>query len=160
MSRIFEGISAYMRDRFDAEDWEEDDEGDKTLAFLLEDDQDNEWDCAVLVDDRDERLVFYSTMLEPVAPDYRPAVMEFVTRANFALPVGNFELDLEDGEICFKTSLDLEGVELHDSMSRNLIDTNLMVMGVYFEALQSVMHGKAEPVEAIAAVEDEQDEED
>lgn len=157
MSRIFEGISAYMRDRFDAHEWETDDDGDRTLAFQLEDDAKRSWDCAVLIDDEDERLVFYSTMLEPAKKGRRAAVMEFLTRANFALPVGNFELDLDDGEVCFKTSLDLEDVELTDAMCRNLIDTNLMVTGVYYDALQSVMKGKAEPAEAIAAVEDDED---
>ena len=101
MSRFFEGIAAYVRDRFDATDWEEDEEGDRTVAFHLADDDGQAWDCAVLVDDEDERLVFYSTMLDAVPKDRLVAVMELVTRANFGLPVGNFELDLDDGELCF-----------------------------------------------------------
>lgn len=160
MSRFFEGIAAYVRDRFDATDWEEDEEGDRTVAFHLADDDGQAWDCAVLVDDEDERLVFYSTMLDAVPKDRLVAVMELVTRANFGLPVGNFELDLDDGELCFKTSLDLEDVVLTEAMCRNLIDTNLMVTSVYYEALLAVISGEAEPAEAIEAVENEENEED
>lgn len=157
MSRIFEGISAFMREHFDADDWETDEDGDRTLAFRLEDEEGRAWDCGVLIDDEEDRLVCYSTMLGPAKKSRRAEVMEFLTRANFALPVGNFELDLDDGEVCFKTSLDLEDVELTPAMCRNLVDNNLMVMGTYFDALTSVMKGEAEPGEAIASVEDVED---
>ena len=49
---------------------------------------------------------------------------------------------------------------LTEAMCRNLIDTNLMVTSVYYEALLAVISGEAEPAEAIEAVENEENEED
>ncbi len=37
------------------------------------------------------------------------AVAEFITRANFGIVIGNFEIDFSDGEIRYKTSIDVEG---------------------------------------------------
>ena len=154
MSRIFDGISAFLREEFKADDWKKDEDGDQTIAFLLEDDNGRQWDGAVLIDEDNHRLVFYSTMLESAKKKVRPQVMEFITRANYALPIGNWELDLDDGEICFKTAIDLEKVELTSQMCHNLIDTNLTITGVYFDALHAVLKGEASPVDAIASVED------
>ena len=64
MSRIFDGISAFLREEFKADDWKKDEDGDQTIAFLLEDDNGRQWDGAVLIDEDNHRLVCYSTMLE------------------------------------------------------------------------------------------------
>lgn len=153
MSRIFDGISAFLKERFDADNWETDDDGDRTVAFRLEDDEGREWDGAVLIDDDAEMAVFYSTLLDKAAPKRRPAVMEVLTRANYSLPVGNFEIDLDDGEVCFKTYLELEGVELTSQMCEHLVLSNFTMMGTYFDGIKKVMEGSASPVDAIASVE-------
>lgn len=160
MTRIFEGISSYLKKTFETDEWDTDDEGDRTIAFRLGDDEGREWDGAVLVDEESAVVVFYSTMLDTVPKDRLHAVMELVTRANFALPVGKFELDLDDGEVCFATALDLEGVELTEPMIANLVRTNLGVMGAYHDALRGVMEGEMTALEAIESVEEDEDYED
>ena len=47
-----------------------------------------------------------------VAEEDRRRVMEFVTRANCGLKLGNFEMDLDTGVVCFKTTFCLTGVPL------------------------------------------------
>jgi hypothetical protein len=49
--------------------------------------------------------------------DRRPAIMELLTRINFDLAVGCFELDLADGEIRFRTSIILPAPNLSASPS-------------------------------------------
>jgi len=158
MSRSFDVISEFVKQSFEVEGWETDDDGDRTIAFRLDDGDGREWDAGLLVDEDAERVLFYSTTLEMASPKHRAQVMELITRANFGLPSGNFELDLEDGEVCFKTSIELEGVELTPQMCTNLVGTNLVVMGTYFDALHDVMAGKVSAAEAIAAVEEDEDE--
>jgi len=51
-------------------------------------------------------------------------VNEFLTRANYGLNIGNFEMDFQDGEIRFKTAIDVEEVILRLSI--------FYVWGCYF----------------------------
>lgn len=37
------------------------------------------------------------------------AVAEFIARGNFGIVIGNFEIDFSDGEIPYKTSIDVKG---------------------------------------------------
>ena len=159
VSPILAEIAKYLDQEFDADGIESPDE-DGAIVFRYADEDERSWGCMAIADEDCEQLMFYSVWPEPVPEPRRAAVMEFVTRANYGLPVGNFELDLEDGEVRMKTSLDLEGVELSGSLCGNLVDTNLAAMGRYLEGLLAVVAGEATPAEAIDAVEDDEDDDD
>ena len=81
------------------------------------------------------------------------AVAEFITRANFGMIIGNFEFDYSDGEIRYKTSVDLEGVEVQSNLLRNLVYANVLTMDKYFTGLMRVMYGGITPDEAIREIE-------
>jgi hypothetical protein len=44
--------------------------------------------------------------------------------ANYDMIIGNFELDLRDGEVRYKTSIDFEGDRLSFAYINNLVYTN------------------------------------
>lgn len=161
MARIFDGIRSFLRTHFEAEDLEREGEDDM-ISFRLEDEGGNEWGCLALADEQSEQAIFYSVVLETTPPEHRPEVMKFVTLANYGMQVGNFELDLEDGEVRFKTSIDVEGVELGEGLLRNMVELNILMMGLYYDGLVAVMRGGMTAEEAIAEIEDdgEPDEED
>jgi hypothetical protein len=52
-----------------------------------------------------DAAVIYGVVPERVPADRRAAVAELVTRINYGLILGSFELDLDDGEVRFKASL-------------------------------------------------------
>lgn len=159
MARIFDGIKSFLRTHFEEDGLERDDEEDM-LSFRLEDEEGHEWGCLAVAEEQAEQVMFYSVMLETVNPEHRNEVMRFVTMANYGMQVGNFELDLEDGEVRFKTSIDVEGVEIAEGLLRNLVELNLMMMGLYFDGMLAVMRGSMTAEQAIAEIEDEEDEED
>ena len=160
MARIFEGIRSFLRTHFEAEDLEREGEEDM-ISFRLEDEGGNEWGCLALADEQSEQAIFYSVVLETAPPEHRPEVMKFVTLANYGMQVGNFELDLEDGEVRFKTSVDVEGIELGEDMLRNMVELNILMMGLYYDGLIAVMRGGMTAEQAIAEIEeDEGDEEE
>jgi len=86
----------------------------------------------------------------------RPAVMEFVTRANAGLVEGKFELDLDDGEVRFTTSMYVDephgGGEI-DTAFAHCLSFNLAVFELYGDGLAAVGSGSMTPEEAIASVE-------
>jgi len=98
------------------------------------------WICEGRVDPH-ERVIFYSVAPEPVPETRRAAVSEYLTRAKAGLAVGNFELDLDDGQLRFKTSLDFEGEPLSATLVRNLIYANVRAMDHFAPGLAAAMEG-------------------
>jgi len=87
------------------------------------------------------QIVFYSAIPTRVPAENRWAVMEFITRANYNLLVGNFEMDFDDGEVRFKTSIDVSGETLTPGLVKNIVYFNLIAMDRYLESLMTVMYG-------------------
>ena len=111
------------------------------------------WDCYARPLDDDNQLLFYSLCPFTVPREKRPAVMEYTTRVNYGLRMGNFELNLDDGEVRFKTSLDCEGGELTSALVKQLIYANVLLMDQYLPGLLGIMYGDLGAREAIQQVE-------
>ncbi len=110
------------------------------------------WACFVHARERDEQLLIYSVMTEDVPAERRPAVVEFLTRANYAMAIGNFEMDYEDGEVRYKTSVDVEGDHLSVTMTRQLFKLNVTTMDLFLPGIESVVRGDGSPAEVLAAL--------
>ena len=83
----------------------------------------------------------------------RAAVMEYITRANYGLRIGNFEMDVRDGEIRYKTYLQMQsGVPPMKSVDR-YITLSYLMLEKYGNGLLSVMFGVSTPEEAVKAAE-------
>lgn len=100
-----------------------------------------------------EILMFY--VVAPMkAPDNSfPGVVEFITRANYGLRIGNFEFDYQDGEIRYKSSIDFEKAGLTTQLVKNVIYPAVSTMDRYLPGLMSVMYGGKTAEEAIAGIE-------
>src|SRR3954467_14939357 len=51
-----------------------------------------------------EQFIFYVVMPVRAPAQMRLAVAEYITRANYGLRIGNFEMDFDDGEVRYKSS--------------------------------------------------------
>ena len=81
------------------------------------------------------------------------AVAEFLTRANSGMILGNFELGFTDGEIRYKTSIDVEGDRLCFALIKRLVYGNVTMMDEYWPGIMSVVYGEVEVREVIASIE-------
>ncbi|WP_414040384.1 YbjN domain-containing protein [Acidithiobacillus sp. M4-SHS-6] len=101
-----------------------------------------------------ERILFY---LRPqnldITDNKRLAVAEFVTRANYGLSLGNFELDMEDGEINFKTILQAPAAVLSTALLRPYLLVGVETINHYLPGLDKVLAGQETPAVAIKALE-------
>ncbi len=105
------------------------------------------------VANRANQLLFYSLYPGTIPPAMRTAVAEVLHLANYGLHIGNFEIDLGDGEVRFKTSLDLDGIDLNDAVLAQLIGCNCRMVDRYYPAVRAVVADGMAPKEAIAIVE-------
>lgn len=110
--------------------------------------------CYAQIQEKIEVFIFY--VLAPVkAPeDVRLKVSEFITRANYGLRIGNFELDLKDGEVRYKSSLDFENVPLSATLIKNAIYPAVRTIDRYLPSLMRVIYGGQSPEKAISDVEE------
>ena len=100
-----------------------------------------------------EEFLFYAVAPVKVPEVVRSAIAEFLTRANYGLRIGNFELDYSDGEVRYKSSIDFEGQNLTSDLIRNAIYPAVHTMDRYLPGLLRVSFGGATPHEAIEEVE-------
>lgn len=108
----------------------------------------------VIVVDAERAVVRFLTFVEGKVPEHRRRdVMEFLTRANYGLLLGNFELDLSDGEVRFKTAHEAESGTLTHAQFQNNLYLSVALMDRYFPGLQRVIQGSADPAAAIADIE-------
>lgn len=105
------------------------------LMFLSNDDDVLQIYVVVPVAAGDERL--------------RPLQSEFVVRANHHLVIGNFDLNMDDGRLCFHVGHVLGEAGLDENLLGQLLRTALATADRYFPALMRVMFGGHTPADAI-----------
>ena len=111
-----------------------------------------EWHCMIQTRELEEQMIFYSSLSENISSNRIETMMRFITMANYRLVVGNFELDVTDGELNYKTALDLESVILNNDMIRNIIHTNLATFDRHLPGIQIILNGGSTE-EAMDAIE-------
>jgi hypothetical protein len=144
---------------FDDDGWPYEQIEDEEILRLEYEGENGKWRCyANVVEDR-QRFLFLSSLANYVPKLMRLEASEYLTRANFGMEVGNFEMDFSDGTVRYRTSVDVEGGELTPVMIKNLVYVNIAVMDQYLPGLAKVVKDGLEPEKAIAEVEAEDSEE-
>lgn len=100
-----------------------------------------------------EQFFFYAVAPVKIPETARPAVAEFLTRANYGLRIGNFELDFSDGEVRYKSALDFESETLTPQWIKNAIYPAVNTLDRYMPGLLAVAYGSKSPAEAIQEIE-------
>jgi hypothetical protein len=113
-----------------------------------------EYDCYAIANEERQTFRFVSQVPIKVPENQRILMSEFLTRANYGLCIGNFEMDFDDGEIRYKTSIDVENDRLTSALVENLVNINVITVDRYFPGMMKVLYGGMSPEEAIRTVED------
>lgn len=86
-----------------------------------------------------------------VPAERRQAVADFITRVNFGILLGNFELDVGDGECRFKTAFDSDHGPVPAAIIVNSVEANLANMEKYLPGLEGLATGAMTLDEALVA---------
>jgi hypothetical protein len=157
---IMAGIFSRLIDFMEEEEWKyEILEGESVLRFHFKGSA-GRLLCYADVEEEKDWLIFYSYLPVNTPTDKMATMAEFITRANRGMRIGNFELDFEDGEIRYKTSIDIEGGELTSKMIDNLLRANLSTMNRYFPGMMELIYSDKSPKEAIQKIEGAEDTEE
>lgn len=149
MASLVERVQRYLED--DA--WDVEVGESPGLLWTAAAAENGEVDVLVVADDEMARLAVYAISREKVPAERIDAVSRFVCRANYGLAVGNLELDLDDGELRSKASLDLDGLALSDDGIGTLLGVAIDLIDHYGPFVADVVGGD-EPDDAARAAED------
>ncbi len=87
------------------------------------------WDCRARPYDPFGQLAFESVLPATVPAEHRPAVMELTVRVNWRLLTGAFQLDLDSGELVFRTMVFLtHGAAVTEELLRGLVYGNVLTV--------------------------------
>lgn len=147
-----------VRDFLDGDDWNYDFESDNNLIRTG-----INLDCKLnsineVIAFSDAGFQVYAMIKLDADEETRPKVMEYITRANYGLRLGNFELDLEDGEIRYKVYTNTKGMtELPQEIVEDAIIVPAMMFDRYGDGLATLMMGFSDPVTEIEKAEKDDD---
>lgn len=83
----------------------------------------------------------------------RPAVAEFLFRANYGMKVGGFDFDFNDGEISFRASFYCGEVAPTHEQIDHAIRVCLRMMERYGDGIVKIIYGLQSPKDAIQEIE-------
>lgn len=90
-----------------------------------------------------EQFVLHVNFGPTVSSERRDQVAQFITYANWHIPIGNFEMNYKQGRIRFKSSLDFSNTELSEVLIRNTILGAMNVVEAFADTLiDVVVNGK------------------
>lgn len=130
------------------------DENERTVFSLGLTLENGKSDCIIDVRDNAKQVLVFLTLPSNVPDNKRNLVAEFITRANYGLILGNFEMDYSDGQIRYKSSYIFEDIHNHADQIfvRNFIAATSM-MDKYYPGLMALIYGRVSPQDAIGQVE-------
>lgn len=106
------------------------------------------WTAIFEIRDDDQVLIVSSLVPVSVPVDRRTDVALYIARANLGLMIGHFEINLDDGEVRFRTSVDVAGAELSEPLIDHLFLANVVGVDRYLDGLRAVIEG-TDPAAAI-----------
>ncbi len=149
MGVIFDALVKF----FEEDDWKYTPHPDEDFIHLGFSGENGKLDCFARAKEKAGICIFYSLCPVKVPERLRPAMAEYITRANYGLMYGNFEMDYSDGEVRFKTSIDVQDDRLTSGLIKPLIYANIALMDKYLPGIMAVVYGNASPKEAIEEIE-------
>ena len=96
--RAFATLGQFLQD----DGWHPQQVEEKTIYRVYFSGQNGEQRCYAQIRIGLEQFLFYSVAPVKAPEEKRATMAEFVTRANYGLRIGNFEMDYRDGEIRYE----------------------------------------------------------
>ena len=104
----------------------------------------------LLVDEEQESLLCNTHINQKIPPSLRLEVCDFMCRVNYELSNGNLEMDMDTGEIRYRTYLDLADAHPSQEQILNIIWNGVVGFDTYYPGLMKLIYGDYSAEEAAA----------
>lgn len=99
-------------------------------------------EVVVRIDADTESFVFLANFFPSAVNSNRDAVVRHLTRINWNLPIGNFEMNCDDGAVRYRLGLDFSGSDLSASTLRHVMLTAMKIIEENAPGLSGAMAGR------------------
>jgi len=147
MSAQVDQVSAYL-DRGDLKYEQDSDQGIFRLVF-----EGRHGDLRVLIAVDSGMIQVFCYSPNRVPDSHRTEISLAVHRANYGMKLGNFEFDVDDGEIRYHTTLPLSDEFPDDEMLDHLLYVGVAMVDRYLPAFLAIVYGNEDVKLAIKAAE-------
>jgi hypothetical protein len=137
-----ENVIQQMAEFLDGRGWKFTVEQDKPLLQTVANGKTGRWHCVAIGGSDNEHLIFLSLLPVDAPPEKRVAVSELLTRINYQLAHGCYEMGFDDGEIRFRTSIPVISGQVQSEMLEYLVFANLCAFDNNFGAIMQVLYGE------------------
>jgi len=147
---VYDAMVRFFRE----DDWKfEQVEGKPILRMGFSGDN-GKWTCIARAVEEADQFIFYSIAPINVPEEKRVAMAEFITRANYGMRIGNFEMDFSDGELRYKSSIDVEDDRLSSPLIKHMVYPNVLMMDKYLPGIMAIIYAGKSPQQAVREIED------
>ena len=134
---------------FKTQSWDYKEDGQRPVVYTAANAENGPLRCFVSAGNDNEHLVFISFFPAIAPPKKRRACAEVITRINYDLLHGCFEMDFEDGEIRFRTSIGVLDIPIAPKQVEHLVFSNLAMMDRYIAPIMRVLYTSERPDDAL-----------
>lgn len=107
------------------------------------------------MEEEDGIFVFHSILEYPKnSKKLEETLMEFITRVNCGMYIGNFEMDLDNNQIRFKTGIDVQNTTITPTLIGNAVYGNCFTMDNYLPILEKIIQDEATVEQAMEMLEE------
>ena len=97
--------------------------------------------CYAEINPHMEAFLFRAVNPLPVEPARRPLVAEYITRLNGPLPIGNWAIDLDTGDVRWKSGVYFGGCDLSASLVRHVVESSLFFVSQHAVGIAKLQTG-------------------
>jgi hypothetical protein len=108
--------------------------------------------CTLRYDRANETIVCAVMHHSRLSQDNLPAVVEYITRVNYNLSFGSFDLDIDNCAIQFRTGVSFFSTDAVQAIVQNVLRDAIGGFQFFMPSLLSVDAGKVEAIDAYEAV--------
>ncbi|WP_044302474.1 YbjN domain-containing protein [Rhodopirellula sallentina] len=147
MSALVDQLSAYL----DRGAIVYDQDAERGLFRMLFEGKHGDIRVMMIIDE--SMLQVFTHPANKIPESHRQLIAEAITRANYGLKLGNFEMDFEDGELRYQTALPLGDSFPEDDVIDHILYVGGAMIDRYVPAFLSIIYGNEDVKLAIAAAE-------
>jgi hypothetical protein len=118
---------------------------DESLLRLAVHGEQGDWVILVQTDEEDQRCIVYSVYPDLVPESRRQAMAAILIQENYEIPIGNFEMDLIDGEVRFRTSIEVVDGQMSAEWFERMFTMNISMTDGYFSLISDEINSLQSP---------------
>lgn len=119
--------------------------------------EEGSWNFVVLIDEEDMIATFYSVLDTPCPEERRRDLAELLTRLNYGMRIGKFELDFSDGDLRYQSGHLVQNSKLTPEIIIRHAYNNVLTMEKHFTAIMKVMFSEKSTKETLEGIMEEDD---